>query len=253
MNVKQIIIGSIGSLLAIIGCLLPLATFQGDEVTYITAGPDGIIVAGLALAGLIGAVIGIPKLLLVCSILGAIVFGYTWSNYLYLSSPESAAVLFGISVEIGIGGFIISGGLLTMFIGGLIPSSKNNKENTAPRDHYDNRRPRYRDDQRPRYRDDQRPQYRGDQRPRYRDDQRPQYRGDQRPRYRDDQRPQYRDDQRPRYREEPRMPMYRDDEHRDRQNQNDRRPANRDDQSQEVRYQDDRHRDDHLDDNQQAA
>ena len=129
MNPKQTI-GLVGSITVIVGCFLPIVSLPivgGISYMFPPGGEigDGALVAGFAILGLLGAVRGGSILMLLSSILAAIVFAYSISNFLeLLSSSEDAGALEEIVmswVKFGAGAATITVGLLLMFFSALMP------------------------------------------------------------------------------------------------------------------------------------
>lgn len=136
MNAKQVI-GLIGSLIVLVGCFMPIVNLPivgGINYMFPPGGDigDGVIVAGLAILGLLGAVRGGSLLLLLSSVVGALIFAYSMSNFSeILSSSQASEGLFGAlmsSAGPGAGAAAIAVGLVLMFISSLMsepPDSSN--------------------------------------------------------------------------------------------------------------------------------
>ena len=134
MNGKQIV-GLIGSVIAIIGCFMPIATFPvvgGINYMFPPDGGigDGVIVAALVTLGLLGAVRGGSILMFLCTTLAGIVFGNTIYNLSgAISDIQASDELMGAfmtSASIGHGAAAIFLGLVLMLVSSFMPKSKVN-------------------------------------------------------------------------------------------------------------------------------
>jgi hypothetical protein len=132
LNAKQIV-GLIGAIIVIAGCFLPIANVPivgGINYMFPPGGKmgDGVIVAGLAVLGLLGAIRGGSLLLLLASVGGALIFGNTMSNlHGVLKEASETGGLAGAmmsTVGIGPGAAAISVGLLLMFVSAAMPGAK---------------------------------------------------------------------------------------------------------------------------------
>jgi hypothetical protein len=129
MNSKQTI-GLVGSITVIVGCFLPIVNLPivgGISYMFPPGGElgDGVLVAGFAFIGMLGAVRGGSILMLLSSVLAASLFAYSISNFLeLLSSSEDAGALEEILmswIKFGAGAATITVGLLLMFFSALMP------------------------------------------------------------------------------------------------------------------------------------
>ena len=124
MNSKQIV-GVAGAILVIVGCFMPFVNIPliGGISYAFPPGKsmgDGVIVAALALLGLLGALRGGSLLLLLGSVLGGLVFGYSLYNISgALNKSREAGGLEGAFMSasgLGVGVAAIGIGLLLMFV-----------------------------------------------------------------------------------------------------------------------------------------
>ncbi len=129
MNAKQLV-GLIGSIFVIAGCFMPIANLPmvgGINYMFPPGGEigDGVLVAGLAILGLLGAARGGSILVLLSSVLGALVFAYSISNFMeILSASKDSGGLLGLimsSAGLGAGAAAIAVGLVLMFVSSLMP------------------------------------------------------------------------------------------------------------------------------------
>ncbi|MEO1596887.1 MAG: hypothetical protein AAFS02_16730 [Pseudomonadota bacterium] len=124
MNSKQVV-GILGSVLVILGSFLPvfkIPIFGGVSYAFPPGGGvgDGLFVAACGVLGLLGAVRGGSLLLLLFSIVGALILGYTISNIMgYIGDAQStgglsSAMASTVSLDYGVG--VIGTGLLLMLV-----------------------------------------------------------------------------------------------------------------------------------------
>lgn len=138
MNAKQIV-GLLGSLIVIVGCFMPIATFPivGDINYMFPPGGqvgDGVFVAGLAVLGMLGAVRGSSILLLLSSILGGLIVGYSVNSLSdVLSGAQQEDGLVGALMStagFGPGLAAISVGLMFMLVASAMPRAKRSTAST---------------------------------------------------------------------------------------------------------------------------